>query len=85
MNTFYRLQNIFREVFDDATLQLSPELSVANCPAWDSVAMVQLMLATEAEFGLRFTTDEMVQVRSVTNLLALIDASIDAPRSALSR
>jgi acyl carrier protein len=82
MNTFYRLQHIFREVFDDATLQLSPELAMANCPDWDSVATVQLVLATEAEFGLRFTTDEVAQVRSVADLLALIGDPVEALRSA---
>lgn len=74
MNTFYRLQSIFRDVFDDPTLRLSEEMSVGNFPDWDSVATVQIVLATEAEFGVRFTTDEVATIRSVGDILRLLEA-----------
>ena len=74
MNTFYRLQSIFRDVFDDPTLRVSEEMSVGNSPDWDSVATVQIVLATEAEFGLRFTTDEVATIRSVGDILRLLEA-----------
>ena len=72
MDVFYRLQKIFREIFDDSGLQLTDDLSMKNFPAWDSVATVQIVLATEAEFGVRFTTDEVAKVRSVAELLRLL-------------
>ena len=74
MNTFYRLQSIFRDVFDDPTLRLSEEMSVGNFPDWDSVATVQIVLATEAEFGVRFTTDEVATIRSVADISNLLKA-----------
>lgn len=74
MNTFYRLQSIFREVFNDPSLRLTPEMSVATFPEWDSVATVHIVLATEAAFGLRFTTDEVAAIRSVVDILRLLEA-----------
>ena len=69
----YELQTIFREVFDDPTLQISPELSMANYPDWNSVMMVQVVLATESRFGLRFTTNEVAAIKSVADILRLIE------------
>ena len=64
-----RLQSIFREVFDQPSLELTPELSPATLPEWDSVAMVQLVLATEQEFGVRFTTEEVASFKSAGDML----------------
>jgi len=41
-------------------------------PEWDSVAMVQIVLATEQEFGVRFTTDEVASIKSAGDMLKLL-------------
>lgn len=74
MNALPRLQKIFREVFDDPSLALTPAVSMASYPEWDSVATVNIVLATEAEFGIRFTTEEVAEVRSVADLLRVAEA-----------
>lgn len=74
MTRLYRLQRIFREIFGDPNLLLTPETSAATLPDWDSVATVQIALATEAEFRVRFTTDEVAELQSVADLLRLLDA-----------
>lgn len=70
----FRLQAIFREIFDQSSLVLTPELSPATLPEWDSVAMVQLVLATEQEFGVRFGIDEVAAIKSAGDFLALLAA-----------
>lgn len=74
MNTFYRLQSIFRDVFNDPTLRISADLSVGVYEEWDSVATVHIVLATELEFGVRFTTDEVATIRSVADIERLLKA-----------
>ena len=69
MSNIYRLQTIFRDIFDNLTLQITEETAPANLAEWDSVATVQIVLATEAEFGVRFTTDEVADIRSVADIL----------------
>lgn len=73
MNTLYRVQSIFRDVFEDPTLQITEEVSMSSLPNWDSVAAIHLVLATEAEFGVRFTTDEVAEIRSVGDILRLLE------------
>lgn len=73
MTSLYRLQRIFREILDDPALVLTPEMSAADLPGWDSVATVQIALAAEAEFHVRFTTDEVAELGSVADLLRLLE------------
>lgn len=75
--TQHRLQAIFREIFDQPALVLTPELSPGSLSEWDSVAMVQIVLATEQEFGVRFSTEEVASVKTVGDFLRIL--SMKAP------
>jgi len=72
VSALYRLQSIFRDVFSDPRLVLTEGMSTANLPDWDSVAMVHIILAAEAEFGVRFSTDEVAAVSSVADILRVL-------------
>jgi acyl carrier protein len=67
-----RLQVLLREVLDDPSLKLTDDMGVGTHEGWDSVAMVQIVLATEAEFGLRFATNDVANLRTVKDLLAVV-------------
>lgn len=68
-----RLERIFREVFDDGSLRLSPEISPETFPAWDSLSHVRLIMALEAEFDTKFTTDEVIEADSAASIQALLE------------
>jgi acyl carrier protein len=53
-----RLQGVFREVFDDPALVLSDDLSPVTHADWDSVRHVELLIAIEEEFEIKFSTGE---------------------------
>ena len=73
MTTRYRLQSIFRDVFSDPKLILTPDMSPASLPDWDSVATVHIVLAIETEFQVRFSTDEVATIASVADLLGYLE------------
>ena len=73
MSTLFRLQSIFRDVFSDPKMVLDEDTSTANVAEWDSVAMVHIVLAAEAEFGVRFTTDEVATISSVADLIRCLE------------
>ncbi len=72
----FRLQGIFREIFDQPALVLTAELSPATLPEWDSMATVQLVLATEQTFGVRFTTGEVAAIKCAGDFLTLLEAKV---------
>jgi acyl carrier protein len=64
---------IFREVFDDDGLTVTPDTPRRAIADWDSVAHVKLILVLEEAFDLRFTEDEVSAVETVGDLLAVIE------------
>lgn len=63
---------IFREVFDDATLVLKPEMTSNDVEGWDSLSHVNLIVAIEAKFNIRFTQRELISLRNVGDLMDCI-------------
>lgn len=67
-----RLTAVIRDCFDDDSLIVSPQTTAKDVEGWDSVAHVQLMVAIEKEFRIRFTTGEMAGLKNVGELVATI-------------
>ena len=67
-----RLQQIFREAFDNDKLPLTDALSPESMPQWDSLAHVKLMMGCEEEFGVKFTIEETVESTSVGKLKSVL-------------
>ena len=72
--TDQRLQQIFREVFEDDRLAISDMLSPETFPAWDSLAHLKLIMSCEEEFGVKFTLEETIDSNSVARLKAVLAA-----------
>ncbi|MBC2594327.1 acyl carrier protein [Ruficoccus amylovorans] len=64
-----RLQRIFRDVLDEPSLQLAEDFSTAAHPEWDSVVMVQIVLAVEQEFGCELEMAQVAEIKSVADIL----------------
>jgi len=73
MDRLFVLQDMFRQVFDDDGLVVTPETSHRDIADWDSVAHVKLVLSLEEEFGIRFTEDEVSSVQTAGDFLACIE------------
>jgi acyl carrier protein len=69
-----RLQQIFREAFEDDKLTLNDSLSPETFPAWDSLGHVKLIMGCEEEFGVKFTIEETIECTSVAQLKATLAA-----------
>ncbi len=69
-----RLQQIFREVFDNDKMTISDGLSAETMPEWDSLAHVKLIMACEEEFGVKFSIEQTVESNSVAKLKAVLAA-----------
>jgi acyl carrier protein len=67
-----RLQQVFREVFENNKLTLSDALSPETMPQWDSLAHLKLIMASEEEFGVKFSIEETVESTSVGQLKAVL-------------
>lgn len=69
-----RLTECFRQTFADDTLVLKPDTSPMQVKGWDSFNHINFMLSVENEFGVTFTTDEIQNMKSVGQLVDLLNA-----------
>jgi acyl carrier protein len=78
MTTTDTLATVFRAVFDDETIELRPDMTANDVDGWDSLSHVNLIVAIEAKFAIRFTQKELLKQRNVGDLIADIDRKLAA-------
>ena len=67
------LQEIFRDLFDDDDIVLRDDMSAKDVPGWDSLNNVKLLVRIEKKFGIRFSTGEVVTLKNIGELIALME------------
>ena len=73
-----RLTAIFRDIFDDDTLELRPAMTAADVAEWDSFNHINLIVATEAKFGIKFQTAEIESLKNIGHFEDLITKKLAA-------
>jgi acyl carrier protein len=66
-----KLQTIFDDIFLDAP-RLTPALSAADVPEWDSLIHISLLIAVEKAFAVRFRVGEVEATQNVGEFADLI-------------
>ena len=75
---YEQLTGIFHDVFDDDTLTLTPEMTAASVPEWDSFNHINLIVAVESRMGIKFQTAELESMNTVSHLVELIEKKLQA-------
>jgi acyl carrier protein len=73
MTVVEKLNKIFCEVFDDEELVIRPEMTADDVDGWDSLTHVNLILAVEFGFNIRFSQKELLSFKNVGDLLNCIE------------
>jgi acyl carrier protein len=76
MTTQETLNQIFRMVFDDDSIEIAPEMTANDVDGWDSLSHINLITAIESKFNFRFTQKELMKQRNVGDLIADIDRKL---------
>ncbi len=71
-----RLQEVFRDVFDDDELTIFDEMTGDDLEEWDSLKHVQIIVASEHEFDVAFKTAEVMDLKNVGEFLDLIEKKL---------
>jgi acyl carrier protein len=76
MTTMGKLHEIFCEVFDDEDLAIAPAMTANDVDGWDSLSHVNLIVAIEGRFNIRFSQKELLTFKNVGDLLNCIEKKI---------
>ncbi|MBX3025190.1 acyl carrier protein [bacterium] len=71
-----RLTAIFREVFDDDTIEIHDAMTAKDVEEWDSLNHINLIVAVERAFRVKFTTKEVSALANVGEFIALIGSKL---------
>ncbi|MDD2714808.1 MAG: acyl carrier protein [Candidatus Wallbacteria bacterium] len=76
MNVAEKLNDVFRQVFDNEEIVISPVMTANDVDGWDSLSHVNLILAIETAFRISFTQRELLTFRNVGDLISSIEKKI---------
>ena len=58
-----RVQEVFREVFEDPALVLNDLMTAEDVVGWDSLKHINLIIAIEKQLGVKFATAEISRLK----------------------
>ncbi len=73
---FETLNEIFRDVFDDDTIEVNENTTADDIDDWDSLEHINLIASVEQEFGIKFTMGEVQTMKNVGEMADLIAAKM---------
>lgn len=71
-----KLTDVIRDFFDLPQLEISESTTAEQVEGWDSIAHVGLIVAVEKAFAVRFTTKEVKSLRTVGDLIDLLERRV---------
>jgi acyl carrier protein len=66
------LSTIFADVLDLPGLQLTPEMAADDVEGWDSLAHINLVMAVEKHYHIKFALGELQDLKNVGDMAELI-------------
>lgn len=69
---YSKLTEIFRDFFDDGSIELQDTTTSDDIEDWDSLEHINLIVAIEQEFGIKFTMGEVTGMKNVGAMVDII-------------
>ncbi len=69
---FQALNEVFRDNFDDEDITLTETTVADDIEEWDSLEHINLIIAIEERFGMKFTMKEVTGMKNVGEMVDII-------------
>ena len=78
MTTFERLVKVFNNVFEDEITPetVKPEADLREDIGINSIGLLYMAMAVEEEFGVKFSNEDFVEIRTVSDVVACIEKKL---------
>ena len=68
------VQEIFRDVLDNEEIEINFETGADDIAEWDSLSHIQLIVAIEKHFKIKFNSKELMEWKTVGDMIECISA-----------
>lgn len=75
---YEKLNDVFREVFDDDDITVNDATTAADIEDWDSLEHINLVVAVEKKFGVKFNMGEVNDFQNVGEMVDTIIKKLEA-------
>lgn len=69
---YERLNKVFRDVFDDESIELYDETTSDDIEDWDSFEHINLVVAVEDEFSFKIPMGKVITMKNVGEMVDII-------------
>ena len=73
---YEQLNEVFRDVFDDDTIEVNDQTTSRDIEDWGSLEHINLIAAIETQFGMKFTMGQVVTMKNVGEMVDIISSQI---------
>lgn len=80
-NILSELSYIFKDVLDNDKIRITEKTTAEDIEEWDSLTHIQLIVAIEKHFNIRFSAMAITKWKNVGELTASIEKQIDTPNN----
>ncbi len=71
---YAKVTAILREVFDRDDIEATPTLAADQVEGWDSFKQVEILIAVQEEFSVKFSSRELDSLKNVGDLVNIVVA-----------
>lgn len=68
-----RLNDVFRDVFEDETIHVTEMTTAAEIDGWDSLMHITLISAVEDAFDIKFKMKDIVGMKNVGDMVSILE------------
>jgi len=73
-----RLKRVILRALELDEFDLQDATRASDVPGWDSLSHTRVILAVERDYGIRFKTMELLRLKNVGDMQALVDSRTHA-------
>lgn len=67
-----KMEEIFTDIMDLKDIKLTDETSAEDIEEWDSLSHIQIVVALEKAYGIKFSSQEMIAWKNVGDIIDCI-------------
>lgn len=69
---YKQLDEVFQDVFDDESIHVNDSTTADDIEDWDSLEHINLVVAIENKFGIKFNMNEVTSMKNVGEMVDII-------------